>query len=357
MDEDDAGRHRLRHATLGAFIVGGVVLVLLGLLIGSGSRWWTRQQPVTMYFQGSIYGLQVGSPVVFRGVRLGQVTSVGMRYDPAADSFTIPVHAEVDPRLIEGLRQRDGDDTLQLLLHKGMTAQLATQSLLTGQLYVDLDLRPGKARALRGADAGTLEIPTSATVIQTLQAQIEQIDWKSLVDGLGGLIKQGRSLTEGGALQQTLKDAAATAQRLRLLSASLNQTVPPLLRQGTAALGDARNAARQVAAGASAVGAGAGEIGRTARDVQALVRPDAPLVQQLQSATVALTSAAHELQALAAEGRDLPGRGAQTLDSLQRAADAVQSLGRTLERQPDALLRGQATEGPWPPPIRPDTPP
>ena len=70
-------------ALLGLFVVAGLVLVFITLFSIAGGELFTRKERVVMYFGGSIYGLQVGAPVVFRGVRLGSVTTIGLTQDKA----------------------------------------------------------------------------------------------------------------------------------------------------------------------------------------------------------------------------------------------------------------------------------
>src|SRR6201999_1452738 len=118
----------------------------------------------------------VGAPVVFRGVRLGSVSSIGLVYEPGKDEFIIPVQADLEPDAIRGMAARaskDGNRTvLEQMVARGLKAQLSMQSLLTGQLYVDLDLRPKKPAVLRGNDDSELEIPTTTTTIQQLKNQL-----------------------------------------------------------------------------------------------------------------------------------------------------------------------------------------
>jgi paraquat-inducible protein B len=86
-------------------IVGGFVLTSIGALVaaalvfGSFTFFETTRKAV-VFFEGSVNGLTQGSPVLFRGVPLGRVTDVGIRYDPRNGSFEIPVVVEMRPSVI-----------------------------------------------------------------------------------------------------------------------------------------------------------------------------------------------------------------------------------------------------------------
>ena len=64
---------------IGAFVVGATALLLLAIAVfGSGKLFQTTSRYV-LFFDGSISGLSVGSPVLFRGVPVGRVVESGSR--------------------------------------------------------------------------------------------------------------------------------------------------------------------------------------------------------------------------------------------------------------------------------------
>ena len=102
-----------RHASplvIGAFVVGALALLVLALIVLPGQNWFKRPERVVMFFSGSVFGLQKGAPVVFRGVRIGDVTDITVHYDSKADQFAIPVIAELDADAVRGLDGRMGND-------------------------------------------------------------------------------------------------------------------------------------------------------------------------------------------------------------------------------------------------------
>jgi paraquat-inducible protein B len=127
----------------------------------------TEAVDCTLVFRESVRGLALGSPVDFRGMQLGEVTRIGVEYDPARFDFTMPVQVRIYPgRLRERLRN-DFDNPaesvevrLQGLIDHGLRAQLRTGNLLTGQLYVALDFFPHSPRVKLDAVQHTHEIPT-----------------------------------------------------------------------------------------------------------------------------------------------------------------------------------------------------
>ena len=61
---------------IGAFVVGATALLLLAIAVfGSGKLFQTTSRYV-LFFDGSISGLSVGSPVLFRGVPVGRVVEI-----------------------------------------------------------------------------------------------------------------------------------------------------------------------------------------------------------------------------------------------------------------------------------------
>jgi paraquat-inducible protein B len=351
-------RRRTSPTLIGAFVVGGLALLIATVIVAGGGRFFTRKEYAVMHFSGSIYGLQVGAPVVFRGVRLGSVTSIGLVYDKAADRFSIPVLAELEPHIIRGMGDRRSDEeaergeTLQALVKRGLRAQLSLQSLLTGQLYVDLDLRPEKPGQLRGGTyRSAIEIPTTPTAIQALRGQLEGLDLRKLLDDVSAIAGSARSVLAGPQLKQALDNVVQITEQVQQLSERLNRRIDPLADAATATLGDSRRAIERVTgvldkAGGAAdkVSGAADRVGRAAERAGTMLAPEAPLVRDVQRAAAELAATAAALRQHTADESGLVQNADRTLQDLSRAARAVRELADMLERHPEALLRGRRRE-------------
>ncbi|GGW73135.1 intermembrane transport protein PqiB [Alishewanella tabrizica] len=99
-----------------------------------------------VFFDESVRGLKAGAPVEFRGVRVGTVTSVpfffamGKPFEVSLNQG-IPVLLRIEAgRLYENLTIQQLGQELELAVSRGLHAVLKTGNLLTGALYVDLDI-------------------------------------------------------------------------------------------------------------------------------------------------------------------------------------------------------------------------
>lgn len=336
-------RRRAHPVWIGGFVAVGLALVVVALAVLGGGKPFTRKERAVMHFSGSVYGLQVGAPVVFRGVRVGSVASVGVFYDRASDSFSIPVVVELEGDAVGtfesgteggGQAQRTVPLRLPALVQRGLSAQLAMQSLLTGLLYVDLDLRPGRPAHTRGTYRGAVEIPTTASGIQALKGQLEGVDLGRIADDLSAIAASARALAAGPELKQALADLAQIAGNAKRVSARLDRRLDPLADELQRSLVATRATLERIGQAAEGVG-GAAAGART------LLAADSPLMTDLRAAAEAVATSAASLRQATGPEAPLVRGGETALADLSRAARALRTLAESLEQQPESLLRGR----------------
>ena len=80
---------------IGAFVVGGIALVMAGVMFFGGGKVFQEKTPYVIFFESSAQGLNVGAPVVFRGVQVGQVAKVKALYDPKQATIHVKVLVEL----------------------------------------------------------------------------------------------------------------------------------------------------------------------------------------------------------------------------------------------------------------------
>jgi paraquat-inducible protein B len=338
-------KRRFSPVMLGSFVVAGIGLVLLLLFLVGGNDWLARKERAVMHFSGSVYGLQRGAPVVFRGVQVGTVASIDVRWDPALGTYLIPVVAELDGDAVMRLGGAGADAAaaergLPRLLQRGLRAQLGMQSLLTGQLYVDLDLRPERpGRTVATAQQGLPEIPTQDAAIQTLKNQLDGMDFRRLLDDVSATVASVRELASSPELRQALRDSAAAVAQVKALAAQLQQQVGPLAGRATQTLARADGAF-------DGVGRAAGRLELASDRAGALLAPESALVQRLNTSADEVAQAAGALRRAADGDAPLLQDTQRAMQDLARAARALRALAEAVEQQPESLVKGKRHAAP-----------
>lgn len=255
-----------------------------------------------MYFEGSVRGLKVGAPVMLHGIKIGQVLDVQLQFSVEDLHFRIPVLIELEPDRIEVIGDVTGletQDVVARLVDKGMRGQLKSSSLLTGQLFVDLDFHP-KAQPATITDQGAYQVlPTVAAPLDAIGTKANQI-----LDTL-----QGLPLEEiGNDLRDTIKGAKEIAN-----SKELERSIAEL-----------ELALKQVH--------------ETARDLNKDVVP--PLSLALKQAQVTLKS----LDEVVAPDSAFYLEIKRMLREISAAARSVRGFADYLERHPEALIKGKGRQ-------------
>lgn len=299
-----------KHASpvvVGAFVVTAIALLLAGLMILGAGRYFRDTAEIAIYFDGSVAGLRVGAPVKFRGIEIGEVTDIRIDVSRAVrdpKNVRVRVLVAVDKDLLSehGVKSYDLDNRkhVAVLVDRGLRAQLATESLVTGLRYVALDIKP-KAPAVLMNDHRYPEIPSVRTSQQAIADKLERVLDKIADTDIAELID---------SMHETVRSIKATVENADSLLRS-----PGLIR-AVARIDDVVIGVDKAVA----------DVANTTRDLAPAV---AELKQAATSARKTVTSAeplAHQLDV--------------TLRDIQVAARSVRRLSDQLSRDPGALLRG-----------------
>lgn len=220
-------------AVIGGFVVGAIALAALGLLVFGSGEFLKEKMPWVSYFPGSVDGLQVGAPVTFKGVKIGQVTDIRVTVDAGENVVRIPVHWELQPDrvVLIGVSEAEmaemrttGERPLtQVLIKRGLRAQLQLQSFVTGQKMIQLDFFPDTPINLVGGDGeGKLpEFPTTESSTEKLTKTIENLPLGELMDDARRVLKSLDQLVE-----------KLDNQTLPAIHASMNQAKETLASYG-----------------------------------------------------------------------------------------------------------------------------
>jgi paraquat-inducible protein B len=177
---------------IGAFVLAAIILVVIAILVFGSGRFFKHTTKFVLFFEGSVKGLQVGAPVMFEGVKVGQVTDILLRFNPKDLSVFIPIYIEIDPAtimVVGGADTKRKTEYIQPLIEKGLKAQLQIQSFVTNQLMISLAFWPDKPiRSVATADEQFPEIPTVPTDFQDLAKKLGELPLKEILDKLNNTL-------------------------------------------------------------------------------------------------------------------------------------------------------------------------
>jgi paraquat-inducible protein B len=164
---------RVNPTLVGAFVLGAFLLVIAGILVLGGENIFAQKRRFVIYFGNSIKGLTVGSPVTFKGVVVGRVANLKVRYVKETGRTEIPVLIDLDPnKVVTPNDEEEATRLLHQMIDQGLRAQMNPESLITNQQVVQLDFFPGTPVRLVDSNLPYPQIPSLPSSFDQLQASI-----------------------------------------------------------------------------------------------------------------------------------------------------------------------------------------
>lgn len=328
---------------IGLFALGALALLIVGIIIIGGGKLWKQTIPVVMYFPRSVAGLNVGAPVTFRGVKMGEVTDIFIGYQPSTQDVVIPVFADLYPDSIVTITgtadlkhmRTDASILRDYIRNSGLRAQLSVSSLVTGQLVVNLDFYPyAEIKEDVNNFPDRIEIPTVPSTLDAVQATLQDLYGKLQKLPLEDMIKDVRQLLQGAnqlvnnpKVQLALDQAAEAVTRLNHIAGTLDGQVGPLMTQAGGAVEQARSAF-------ASIDARAGE-------ARALIGGGDRAVADARKALETLQQLLSNANSLVQPGSPLNYELTTALRDLGAAARSISALANTLDRTPNAVIFGR----------------
>ena len=317
------------HWKLGLFVVVGVVLTLTtgGLLGAHGMR--KEMGGYVTYFDESVAGLEVGSPIKFRGVKIGTVGKI----DVAPDHR----HVEVTCALGKAVLSRLGLDVAASPARPGaakkleqaidLRAQLSSTGI-TGVKFVALDFF-----TVADHPPPELPFPVPKNYIPATSSTMKDLE-DSVVRAMNALPeitdKVSKILGRIDVMVTELSDGKLSTELLATLTSTRKL------------LGEARHKIAQVDAAKLSSQAEAMLV--ALRETVSRVNV---IIARIDGDKGLLSSVQHTSNSLGDTARTASGLGSQlddTMRSMQEAAKSVRKLANALEQEPDMLLKGRRAE-------------
>jgi paraquat-inducible protein B len=263
-------------------------------------RVYTVRRLWLLNFDEQVGGLNRGSPVLFKGIQVGQVLDVNLKFDPSKRAFQIPVLVAMEPERFNpsGPMPKDEDfrKLIEYLVQKGLRAQLVTANFLTGQQAITLDFFPTAAPARVNWDGRYTEFPTTpgqfeqvGTRVTQLVTRLEKIPIEQIAANLRDTLEGTKRVANSPDILKTVKSLDAAVQEIQALTHELRTRTSP------------------------------------------------ELVAAMQQARVSLATAAAALES----DSPLQSRMKMTLEEVSSTARSLRVLADYLERYPQSLLVGK----------------
>jgi len=326
---------QLSPAVVGAFVIGAFALGVLSLVAFGGLSLFSHPQRFVVYFSESVHGLDPGAPVNLRGVRVGRVVDLSIRYDRAQNRSVAAVVCELNgDRITDGKGAAiavSSRESLQEMVDRGLRAQLGVGGLATGLLFVELDfldprLYPDLAAATDLKYVVIPSVPSQISELQTgistLLGKMQAVDFAGLSVELKRLIVSTRVAIDGVDVKGLVGQWRTTGQSIDALARSpeLARTLHNLDATLTVLRGTLAKVDTQVDV--------------NGKDLRVVLAQTRETLQSFDTTAVTVRRFVDAQQNLGSDADRAFARLADAAESIQRLADF-------LERNPNALISGK----------------
>ncbi|HET7536989.1 MAG TPA: MlaD family protein [Candidatus Didemnitutus sp.] len=326
---------KLSPAVVGMFVLGALVLGVVGFLSFGGSNIFSKPSRFVVFFDESVSGLDPGASVKVNGVRIGRVAAINVRYDAGSKKALVETICEIDRNVLTDPDGRTIDLTsptqMQTLIDRGLRARLNLTGI-TGLLFVELDFEDPKQYPAKNSPASADRYPVIPaiqspiaelqasiveivanikkvdfiglskdirTLVATTNKKVDEADLKGVTDHLSRAADSVTALLESPDAKKTFANLNATIDQLRTLVTRIDSQVGPV----------------------------SDDLKKTLAEAQT----------SLKTFNTAVESLRRFVQAQSGLGTE----ATRALQEVAEAADAVERLADFLERNPNALVVGK----------------
>ncbi len=224
---------------IGSFIVGAVILiVVIFLVFGSGNLFQTTNKFV-VYFRSSPQGLSVGAPVKLKGVKIGEVLDITPIYDTKG-TFNVEVIFEIIEGVVKRIGEQNPDESpeqkVKALVQKGLKAQLESESMVTGKLFIKLDFFPDDKLILEGLNKDLVEIPSIPNTFELLEKdakkifdRLGKIEFEKISNNLNNLLVSSDSLIRDPELYKSIHELSENLKLSQQLIFDLDTSIVTII--------------------------------------------------------------------------------------------------------------------------------
>lgn len=304
---------------IGAFVAVFAILLFAGVVFFGSVSFNNDTTQYVIYLEDSVNGLDIGSAVKFKGVKVGSVKSIKLHLEgQRPDDLAIPVVIEIENSFSGEKSEHFDKERFDEVIRQGLRARIQLTSVVTGLLYVDLDFVPGSPVILRGngKSVDLPEIPTlpsntaqmmkavtlilkdlSTADFSALSAQmkktigrldegIAEVEFEKINDNVVRLTDSAAALLEDPELKKTVAGLNRLIADINALSENISDQVDPVALEIKTSLAELRTTLSEISGAVSGF-------------QKALKPQQGSIGQELNDALVQINDAARAVRALA----------------------------------------------------------
>ncbi len=332
---------------IGAFVLGALVILVAAILIFGSGQFLAPTHRYTLFFGTSVKGLRLGAPVTFRGDKVGEVIAMHPLVNAETSDIDIKVVIEIPDE--DGVQIRgegplaelweDDDEVMKYLVEeKGLRAKLGLQSLVTGQLYVDMDFHPDEPIRLADIPTRYPQFPTIETGIQQLIKSLQELPLRETMQKIQKALDAITDLATSPKLPETLDNIHGAAGEARKLAATLNVRVDQLSEDWLVTTDTVRSTLVQAEKTLALEEGRPGEVASSFIDAQNRV---STAMRRMEAAAAAVEDVSKDVDTLIAQGSPTRAELEKLIIELAAAARSIRLFADYLERHPEALIKGK----------------
>lgn len=316
---------------IGAFVFGAITIAVGAVLFFGSADLFSKKQPYVTYFKQSVNGLGVGSNVKYKGVTVGKVTKVQLKFQGVSEPPIVKVLYEIDTNNLlnrYGLSINITDrKTHDKAVAGGFRAKLDFESLISGQLFIALDFFKDAASAdlHEEGSSGPFEIPPQPSDIDAILADLTKaignlgkVDFATLATDVQSLVVSAQSGIDSMHLGQ--------------LGTSLNKASDSVSNLFN---GD------QVKSALASVHESFDQLTATLKSLNPAIADLKPTLERAKGALSNLQKSTAELNQILKPDSSLRYQLDSLLSGIDAAASSIQQLSDFLQRHPNSILFGR----------------
>lgn len=129
---------------IGTFITAGLLILAAGLVMFGAGQMFKPRIYIETYVNGTVQGVDIGTPVKFRGVTIGKVSNIGFAFNEYGapnevdrNNYVI-ILMEIDKEMFPGMFSENLTPLIEKNVQQGMRARIEPLGI-TGMNYIEIN--------------------------------------------------------------------------------------------------------------------------------------------------------------------------------------------------------------------------